>query len=76
MPARLHVEIQIKEELPNSWTDWFARLSISRSNELTHLSGEMEDQSSLWGILERIHNLNLTLISVRVSDLENNQVSI
>jgi hypothetical protein len=70
-------EICIKGHLESSWTDWFDGLTISNlTNGDAMLSGYLPDQAALHGILDRINNLGLTLISVNavaklVFDTEN-----
>ncbi len=60
-----YYEIKIKGHLDPRWSDWFAGLKLTYSNEeATLLSGPLPDQSALHGLLERIRDLNLTLISV------------
>jgi len=60
-----HYEIKIKGHLDQRWLDWFAGLTLTHmaGNE-TLLSGPLPDQAALHGLLERIRDLNLTLISV------------
>lgn len=58
-------EIKIKGHLDQRWSGWFADLKLTHleGNE-TLLSGPLPDQAALHGLLERIRDLNLTLISV------------
>jgi hypothetical protein len=58
-------EIRLKGHLDDLWLPFFAdlRLEHLESGE-TLLSGPLLDQAALHGILERIRDLNLTLISV------------
>lgn len=60
-----HYEIKIKGLLDPRWADWFAGLTLThlQGNE-TLLSGSLPDQAALHGLLERIRDLNITLISV------------
>ena len=47
------------------WQEWFDGLEIIHVNSgQTILSGVIIDQASLHGVLKKIHNLGLTLISV------------
>ena len=60
-----YYEIKIKGHLDPSWSDWFAGLKLEYLVEdETLLSGPLPDQAALHGLLERIRDLNLTLISV------------
>jgi hypothetical protein len=60
-----YYEITVKGHLDPPWSDWFAPLEISqREGDLTLFSGLIEDQAALHGLLRRIRDLNLTLISV------------
>jgi hypothetical protein len=60
-----YYEIKIKGQLDTRWSDWFAGLELTHLEEdETLLAGLLPDQSALHGILERIRDLNLTLISV------------
>ena len=64
-------EIRVEGHLTNRWSDWFEGLAIHNdSNGETILSGSLTDQAALFGALNKIHALNLTLISVNRSSPE------
>ena len=64
------VEIKIKGHLDQQWSDWFAGLELTHLAEnATLLAGALPDQAALHGLLERIRDLNLKLISVTCGSL-------
>lgn len=65
----MYVEIRIKGTLKHDWSDWLEGLSVSnQTNGETILSGQIPDQSALLGLLNRIHGLNLELLSFSQAD--------
>lgn len=58
-------QIRIKGHLDDTLASWFEGLAISnQENGEALLSGHIQDQAALHGVLNRISNLGLTLISV------------
>jgi hypothetical protein len=58
-------EIRVEGHLTDRWSDWFGGLTIRNEPAgQTTLTGWLSDQAALYGVLSRIHNLNLILISV------------
>jgi hypothetical protein len=63
------IEIHFKGSLDASWSDWFQGLQIqSISADETCLSGEVADNSAIYGVLSRMSSLGLALISVKLID--------
>ena len=61
-------EIRIEGHLSDRWSDWFEGLAIHNDpNGETSLTGSVADQAELFGVLNKIQSLNLTLISVKRS---------
>lgn len=56
-------QIIVKGILDDSWSDWFDGFTITVSQE-TKLVGPIEDQSRLHGLLAKIRDLGLVLVSV------------
>jgi hypothetical protein len=58
-------EIRVVGSLPAQWTDWFDGLVINTENGETLLRGSLADQAALFGLLKKIRDLGLPLVSVR-----------
>ena len=69
-PAGLHTgpgqyEIRLKGRLGSRWAAWFDGLSIAhRSDGTTTIYGRVADQAALHGLLQKVRDLGLPLISV------------
>lgn len=62
-------EIRVEGLVDGLWVDWFNGMNITYTNDSeTILLGELPDQAALHGVLERIRDLSLSLISVRRID--------
>jgi hypothetical protein len=58
-------DIRIAGHLDKNWAEWFDGLTITNlDNGTTQLSGDLVDQAALHGTLNKVRNLNLTLMSV------------
>mgnify|MGYP001823334198 CR=1 FL=1 len=56
--------IKLNGRLDRKWSDWFDQMEISTEGDQTILTGPVADQAALHGLLIRIRDLNLTLLSV------------
>ena len=62
-------EIKVEGLVDGLWAEWFDGMTITYVNNVdTILVGELPDQSALHGVLERIRDLGLNLISIRRID--------
>ena len=60
-------EICIKGHLDDRWADWFEGLSFTHESDgTTTLCGPVVDQSALHGLLRKVRDLGMSLISVNV----------
>ncbi len=58
-------QIRIKGHLGCTWTDWFGGLTITlEDNGDTLLTGSVRDQAALYGVLKKLRDLGLPLISI------------
>jgi hypothetical protein len=61
------IKICIKENISKDRQKYFGNLTINHINNNTELSGEITDNSTLYGILNQIRDLNLSIISLNVT---------
>jgi hypothetical protein len=58
-------EIRLKGHLDGRWAAWFDGLSLSRESDgTTLLTGSIPDQAALHGLLQRVRDTGLSLVSV------------
>jgi hypothetical protein len=58
-------EIRIKGHLPEQWANWFGGLTITlEDNGDTRLTGPVVDQAALHGLLRKVRDIGMPLISV------------
>ena len=57
-------QIKVKGRLDKKWADWFEGMAITYEGGISILTGPVADQAALHGLLIRIRDLNLTLLSV------------
>jgi hypothetical protein len=60
-----HYQIRIKGHLGSQWSGWFEGLKITLEDSgITEFSGPVVDDAELHGILKRIRDLGMPLLSV------------
>ena len=62
-------EIRVQGHLDDRWANWLEGLALTRENDgTTTLTGQLADQAALHGVLNKIRDLNLPIVSVRHVD--------
>jgi hypothetical protein len=68
-------QIRVESHLNPDWTDWFGGLTITREeNGNTLLTGPVVDQAALHGLLKKVRDLGMLLISVNRLDASQRNV--
>ena len=57
-------QVMVEGQLDRSWSGWFSGMTISFQDGVSTMTGPITDQSALRGLLSKIWDLNLTLISI------------
>ena len=61
--------LRVDGHLDQHWSAWFGNLTVTHESDgTTSLSGFVPDQAALHGLLMKVRDLGLTLISVEVID--------
>ena len=63
-----HYEIRVEGVLGEHWAGWFEGLHVSSEAGETIISGPVSDQPALHGVLVKVRDLGMCLISVRRLD--------
>lgn len=63
-----YCDIKVKDHLADHWSGWFEGLSLTQCEDgSTLLSGPVTDQAALLGLLNKVRDLGLTLVSIEFS---------
>jgi hypothetical protein len=64
----MRYNIRVNGHLDTYWKAWFENLLITQQSDgTTLLSGPIKDQAALYGILIKMRDLGLTLLSLEAS---------
>ncbi len=64
-PPAITYEIRVEGRLDRRWLEWFDSITIVyEDNDETTLTGVMRDPAALYGVLMKMRDLALTLVSV------------
>jgi hypothetical protein len=67
----LRAEIRMKGQIDEHWSDWFEGLTVTHTDrDETVLTGLVVDQSALYGLLAKLRDLGLPLLSVNCTEAE------
>jgi hypothetical protein len=67
-PQAGRYEIRVGGHLADRWAGWFDGLDLTRRDDGTTLiAGPVEDQAALYGLLQKVRDTGLPLISVTTS---------
>lgn len=65
------ITILVKGQIGKQWSDWFGALEISQPNPgETTLTGLIQDQAALYGVIARLRDLGLQLCRVISEEVE------
>jgi len=66
-----NVEIRVKGQIDEHWSDWFDDLTVTHTEQNeTVLTGPIVDQAALHGLLAKLRDLGLPIVSVNLSEEE------
>ncbi len=64
-------EIRLKGRVDSSWAEWFDGMSMTHASDgTTVLVGPVVDQAALHGLLQKLRDLGMTLISVNEYEID------
>jgi hypothetical protein len=64
------VEIRVKGQIDEQWSEWFEGLSVAHTEDgETVLTGSVADQAALHGLLAKLRDLGLSLLSVNSAEV-------
>lgn len=63
------VEVVIEGIIDEQWAEWLEGFSLSQlENERTLVTGSVEDQSAFYGLIAKMRDLGLKLLSVHIEE--------
>jgi len=68
-------EIRIRGRLDSNWSDWLDQMTVmthraENNQSVTSLTGSIKDQAALYGLIAKIKNLGLTILSINREEKE------
>jgi hypothetical protein len=72
----LNIEIRVKGQIDERWSGWFEDLTVTHpTQDETLLSGAVVDQAALYGLLSKLRDLGLPLVSVDSEEEEDQEAT-
>lgn len=66
------IEIRVKGRLDENWSAWLGDFTFEyMGSDVTVLTGTIEDQTAMYGLIAKLRDLGLDLISVNMDTAEN-----
>ncbi len=62
--SELRYRLVVEGQLGSEWRDWFAAETVQTDEETTVIELRIRDQAELHGVLRRVHDLHLRLVSL------------
>ena len=70
------VEIRVKGQIDEHWSEWFDDLTITHTDQNeTVLTGPVVDQAALHGLLAKLRDLGLPIVSVNLSEVADQETA-
>ena len=68
-PAPAQYELRVEGHLDEHWSTWFGGMALTREGDgTTTLRGKVADQAELHGLLAKVRDIGVPLISVETTD--------
>lgn len=65
-----HVKIRVRGRIDEHWSEWFEGLTITHTDQdETVLTGAVADQAALYGLLAKVRDLGLSLLSAHSEEM-------
>jgi hypothetical protein len=66
-----NVEIRVQGQIDRHWSDWLGGLTITHTDQNeTVLTGPVVDQAALYGLLAKLRDLGLPVLSVKLGETD------
>jgi len=69
-PEMQRVEIRVEGHIDETWSEWFEGFTLTHTGQNeTVMTGEVPDQAALYGMINKMRDLGLSLLSVTSEDV-------